>query len=453
MKVGLLTPYVGTNLGDGAIQTSLIDAIRRELPEAQLWGITLSPSETRKRHNIPCFPLTGLRVAYYSESLFAPVEGLRIRFSEAGSHPEARDPGPPVEPPGVDRRARIWSSLKAIPIIGSALKLLLKGVRNGFLVFHEVAHLVRSLKFVKSMDMVIVAGGGQLDEEWGGPWGHPYVLFRWAILAKIAGTKFVVLSVGAGRLRTLLGRLFIRQALALACYRSYRDQVSKGRLQSWKFTRSDPCVPDLAFGLELQRGPTATVPPDRELIVGISPIAFGHARGWPTPAHDIYARYLSALAEFAAKLDSIGYAIVLFTSSGIDRLVVTELLEQVTRDFSISLRDRIRVPRVDTVDEFFVEVSKVDVVVASRLHGTILSHMLGKPVLAISFDPKVDTHMRDVGQGGFLLDIRQFTADDLMGSFELLVRNAASIRKTVNQHLLAFRASIRNQYEKLATLL
>src|SRR6185436_19751519 len=158
--------------------------------------------------------------------------------------------------------------------------------------------------------------------------------------------------VGAGKLKTRLSRLFIKKALALACYRSYRDLVSKAILQQWRFTKNDPCVPDLAFGVRLKRNKTTHSFSER-LTVGIGPIAFGHKDKWPTSATDVYAAYLSSLAEFMAKLDSMGYQMVLFTSSGSDRQVVTELLEKVSRDFSTALRDKIRVPRVETVDQFF----------------------------------------------------------------------------------------------------
>jgi polysaccharide pyruvyl transferase WcaK-like protein len=452
IRVGLLTPYGGTNLGDGAIQTAIIEGIRRYLPEADLCGITLNPSETKKRHGIPCFPLTGLLVSFYSESLFAPVEGLRIRFSGNSSNSEASTPTGFVEPSGIPRRDVIWASLKAVPLIGGVLKLVIKCLRSSLVVVHELRHIRTSLQFVRTLDMVIVAGGGQLDEEWGGPWGHPYVLLRWAILTRIAGKKFVVVSVGAGKLKTRLGRLFIKKALALASYRSYRDLVSKAMLQEWRFTKNDPCVPDLAFGVRIKVNETTHSSSER-LTVGISPIAFGHKDKWPTTATDVYAAYLSSLTEFMAKLDSMGYQMILFTSSGSDRQVVTELREKVSREFSNALRDKIRVPRVETVDQFFTEVGKVDIVVASRLHGTILSHMLEKPVVAISFDPKVDTHMRNMSQGAYLLDIRHFNAIDLMERFKLLSTDAANIKKVIHARLHDFHEPLENQYQQLATLI
>lgn len=453
-RIGLLTPYGGTNLGDGAIQTATMEGIRRHLPETRLWGITLNPNETARRHSIPCFPATGLLVSFYSESLFESVNGLRVRFSGNDSRSGARNPAHSAEPTAISRRDRIWQRLKAIPVVGAALRFLVKSARTSFVVVHEIRHISTSLRFVRDLDMVIVAGGGQLDEEWGGPWGHPYVLFRWALLTRMAGKKFVVLSVGVGELRTVLGRLFTKGALALACYRSYRDLVSKGLLeQRWPFTQGDACVPDLAFAMRLLKNETSSLPRERPLIVGIGPIAFGHATNWPTPAPKVYATYLSNLVEFVEKLDSMECKVVLFTSSGADRQVVRELKEKISQDYSASLSERICVPRVDTVDDFFAEVGKVDLVVASRLHGAILSHMLSKPVLAISFDIKVDTHMRDMGQSDYLLNIYGFSANDLIERFELLIRDAKNIKKTLNEHLLGFREPLEKQYQQLATLL
>src|SRR3954470_15535134 len=198
-RIALLSPYGGTNLGDAAIQEAAIQGIRRLLPEAELCGITLNPAETQKRHNIPCFPLTGLRVTFYSETLFAPLVGLRVGFSDKNPKDSKRIGA--TRPPAPSDKRGLWEAIKAVPVMGSALKMVLKCVRASLILLHELRHLGASLRFVRSMDMVIVAGGGQLDEEWGGPWGHPYALFRWAILSKVVRTRFVVLSVGTGKLR------------------------------------------------------------------------------------------------------------------------------------------------------------------------------------------------------------------------------------------------------------
>jgi polysaccharide pyruvyl transferase WcaK-like protein len=56
----------------------------------------------------------------------------------------------------------------------------------------------------------------------------------------------------------------------------------------------------------------------------------------------------------------------------------------------------------------------VDIVIASRLHSAILSFVAKKPTIAISFDKEVDRIMEDLGQTDYLLQIRDFSAEDIL---------------------------------------
>ncbi len=51
-----------------------------------------------------------------------------------------------------------------------------------------------------------------------------------------------------------------------------------------------------------------------------------------------------------------------------------------------------------TVQIFSSERSCVDLMVASRLHSVLLAQLVGTPVLALSYDRKVDVQMESVGQ-------------------------------------------------------
>src|SRR5260221_10420111 len=50
----------------------------------------------------------------------------------------------------------------------------------------ELRFLAESFRIVRSLDMLIICGGGQLLD-WGGPWRFPYTLFKWTFLAKLSG--------------------------------------------------------------------------------------------------------------------------------------------------------------------------------------------------------------------------------------------------------------------------
>ena len=133
----------------------------------------------------------------------------------------------------------------------------------------------------------MVAGGGQLDEEWGGSWAHPYALMKWAVLARAAGSSVIFLSVGGCRAELRLTKVLLRIALSLACYRSYRDEGSRQLALAITPSADGPVVPDLAFSLPVTRQPLIVDSNSAELRVGVSPIAFARPGMWPTenPAH------------------------------------------------------------------------------------------------------------------------------------------------------------------------
>jgi polysaccharide pyruvyl transferase WcaK-like protein len=76
------------------------------------------------------------------------------------------------------------------------------------------------------VDLVVVAGSGQLLDEWDGPWLHPYTTFRWAALARMAGVPVLIPSVGTGPIDGRLSAVFIRSAVRSARYVSVRDDHS-----------------------------------------------------------------------------------------------------------------------------------------------------------------------------------------------------------------------------------
>src|SRR5215472_13748192 len=74
-------------------------------------------------------------------------------------------------------------------------------------VFSELAFLVASGKRIKTFDAMILGGGGQLTDR-SGPWGFPYAIFTWFLLAKSARLKCVVLNTGAGPVINRLSKVF-----------------------------------------------------------------------------------------------------------------------------------------------------------------------------------------------------------------------------------------------------
>lgn len=424
-----MTPYTGTNLGDWAIQEATIANVKERHPEASLHLVTILPTDTEELHGVPSVPINSLE-PWPDDSAFTAA-AAEPEDGHADARPEARMLG------------RIKESLKSVKFAYAALKPTVDALR---LARGELRHVGRTYRFLRDVDLLVVSGGGQLDEYWGGPWDHPYALFKWGLLAKATGTRFVVLSVGTCDLESKMSLFFIRQTLRLASYRSYRDRKSKELLHPMEFTRSDAVYPDLAFSysddVDFEQRPESET---SGRVVGVSPIAY-LGKGWPKQDEAVFRQYFETLTGFVRTLLERGYSVVLFSTDGVDRAIVSDMVEALENEEGLDT-SKLRHPRTHTLPEFLEQVRQVDYVVASRLHGVILSHRLCLPVLAVSYDRKVDTHMEDVGLSKHTVDIHDLSLSSLVAAFDALINESQSIRSTLRGVNDRYERELRHQYD------
>lgn len=444
-RIALLTPYMGGNLGDGAIQDAVIANLRVRLPEAQFAGITLNSENFVERHGTAAFPLAGASVQFYGMAhgrLFEPsaeFESPTRRAAEHHSHAWLDRIGARLrEVPGLARFAR------AVRAAAAAIAT-------------EAAHWIEGYRFLRQEDLLIVSGGGQLDEEWGGAWGHPYALFKWAILARCAGVPYAIASVGACKINSQSARLFLRTALFLARYRSYRDEHSRDAAVGLLGRAArDPIVADPALNLssdESAQPAKGAAPIKHPRLIAVSPIAYAKPGRWPSPDGVIHERYLAEMAKLVARLLQRGDRLMIICSSlGDDESVIPELLARLDQVSQNRLATQLVISPIRTWKDFAAALHDADFLIASRLHGAILGFNVGTPTVAISFDSKVDWLMADCDQSDYRLDIRDFTAQDAMDALGRLEDNRDAALQKIASHRQGVALACARQYDALAVL-
>ena len=437
MKIGLITPYTGGNLGDAAIQHAVITNIQNLVDRPDIVLFTLDPESTTRIHRVPSYPITALYISSYSTCLRSALHTARHGANSVGGRFE-------LVRNFRQRLRRLSPGIFAVLSgVISMLRWILKLVP---VVLNELRHLAAMRELLKDFDLLIVSGGGQIDEYWGGPFGQPYVLWKWSSLAHKTKTRFVFLSVGVCTLSSALGRFFMARALKGASYRSYRDARSKELLQRVKCTHADLVLPDLAFSYPLDEStPPRKAIGNRQIVVGVSPIAYLLEGHWPKTNVALHERYYRTLHAFIEDLTRRGISVVLFTTDEVDRLVVNRLADSLEVIHS-SCKSRIRVSQSASVDDLFREFQQFDYVVASRLHGVILSHLALLPVLALSYDRKVDTHMAEMNQSQYCLNIHTSESNHLLMGLEALTANAEDLREALRHKTGEYRSALRQQY-------
>jgi polysaccharide pyruvyl transferase WcaK-like protein len=421
LHVGLISPYTGSNLGDQAIHLACIEQLQIRCPDMAFTAICLNPSAVARVHNVSAFSISGLTVPFYTSGHLSDTnQASLIR--------------------------------KAARAIKGRLVTLHKAVRWS----------MRAWRLIDTLDAVIVAGGGQIDDEWGGPWGHPWSLFSWALLCRMRGKRFLVLSVGFCSVKSALSRGLLHRALRTAAYLSCRDEGSVTETAGLIGQFPLRFVPDLACSLPLLRsyGNLSARASDRggrgaPLIV-VSPIAFGRSGSWPTEADAMYRRYIAELGAFCAALLAGGYRLRVIITSSPDEPAIDELMEAVrAADLSgVAHRyDSVEIFKPGTVTNLCALLLEADCVVISRLHGVMLSQLLLRPVLAISFDRKVNAQMAQARQDSFLTQIQTVTREELNVLFENLLASRDQIRERLRRWSESSDRAVQDQFDTVVRLL
>jgi polysaccharide pyruvyl transferase WcaK-like protein len=454
--IGLYGPFGWGNLGDASIQEAMMYNVRQRLPDVEFRGISLRPDNTREIHGIPSVPI---------KRTWRPAS----RAGSAGT--KDTDPAPAGGASQTETAVGWKARVKAIPVLGPLLRGLWNLAHPLREVLDEVRFLGRSFSFLRSLDVFVLSGGGQLSDDWGGPWEHPYSILKWTVCARLAGCRVYVVSVGAGPFVRSPTPLLLRTAMRLAHYRSYRDRRSHDLVAAWGFTRRDPVYPDLAFSLPVDaflrddagpegRGDGPSPLPGageadptgaRPLVLGVSPMSYFLPRkgSWPDLDARRYERYRRMMAGFTAQALEHGDPVI-FLCSGIgnDRQVFDDLVEDLGASGSGSGAD-LKAVMTRNLDHLLEQIAAVDILVTSRLHGVILSFLQGKPAIALSYDPKIEAVMETFGQSAYCLKIEEATSEELHARLRALRGELSAARERIRRVLAGSRAQLEEQYDRL----
>jgi len=425
IKIGILSPSGTGNLGDEATVAVLIEEIRSRYPQAEIYGLTVNPDDTRERHGIPAYPARN-----ETSTPATPAIG-NSGTDTASIH-------------GTDL---IKVRLKSIPFLYASLKAVQGVSRLLVNTIGEVPFLAKSFRRVGGTNLLIVAGSGQLCDNFSGPWGFPYTLLKWSVIAKISRAKLVYLSCGAGPIDSRLSRIFIKLALRLSDYRSFRDAGSSRLVENIGVSGANPVFPDLVFSSKLN-GNGSSVRKSR--IVAINPFPYCDRRYWTVDEPEAYSSYVNRLASVASWLIKNNYTVLFFpTQIRADVLVIEDVKRILTEDPTLDLTQHLVVKTTSTLEDLVAQLATADVVVASRFHGVLISFLLNKPVLALSHHPKVDSLMRDMGQSDFLLDIGTFDSKTVASRIAALESRSHVIKEQITFNVATCRRKLESQYRNV----
>jgi len=145
-RIGVFGHYGTLNLGDEAIVRAVLQSIRERCPGSELVCFSIDPVDTTRRHEVQALPVRHLKEAARNAAARGP-------------HGDAR----PSPPPGWKER------LKKVPILSPLARSCLRFWGYVGAASSELRFSWRSLHRLRTLDLLVVAGSGQLQDSFGGP--------------------------------------------------------------------------------------------------------------------------------------------------------------------------------------------------------------------------------------------------------------------------------------------
>ena len=394
-KIKLFGHFGVSNFGNEVTFEAMLGHLRRLLPDAELSCVCSAPDVVSANYEIPALPISWIVVPH--GSLRNPVVRMLRRLFI----------GIPSE---IYRWFQIWATLRGT-------------------------------------DMLIVVGTGLLTDAFGiHSWG-PYSVFRWSVVARLCGCRLMFVSVGAGPLERRSAQFFVKSALSLAKFRSYRDQATVEYLKTIGFRRrkEDRVYPDLAFSLPSASSNRDGVKGGRR-VVGLGLMLYDgmYAIEKTTRAH--YAAYLETLVVFANWLLERDYDIRLLTGDHGDDLAVQEFISLFRDRSSKDKENRIVADPIASPRDLMSQLAVTDFVVATRFHNAVLALFLNKPTISISFHHKCSALMNEAGLSEYCEDIKRVNAQKLIEQFCLLEANASAVKLLLRERTAEYREALDEQY-------
>jgi polysaccharide pyruvyl transferase WcaK-like protein len=397
-RVGLFGHLGACNIGNDASMEAVLSYLRTNYPDSVIDAMCPGPERVGDRYGIEAIPMLWYR-----------------RYEQRTS---------------------------GVTAIG--LKVLGKGI-----------DAARTASWVRRHDVVIVPGAGVLEASlplW--PWGMPYAMFLLSGFGRLFGTKVALVSVGAGVINKRATRWLSNSAARLAYYRSYRDAGAREAMRRRGVdTTRDHVYHDLAFALPTP--PEDADDSDYADIVGVGVMAYYGSNDDRRCADEIYSSYADAMKRFVRWLVDNDRRVRLFVgdTNGSDDSVVQEILADLRESRPGLDPSRVVAVNASSFTDVMQSMQRVSSVVAIRYHNIVCSLKLSKPTISISYSPKHDVLMAEMGLPGFCLDVKRLNVGDLVEMCTELESRAAELRQTMRERNGIKAQLIEDQFAELSVVL
>ncbi|MBR0598921.1 polysaccharide pyruvyl transferase CsaB [Sinanaerobacter chloroacetimidivorans] len=281
------------------------------------------------------------------------------------------------------------------------------------------------LRAMKSCDLLISGGGSLLQDVTSKKSILYYLMMMW--LAQLFGKKFFIYSQGIGPILSKLNRHLTAATLKKASGIVVRDEASKELLieigipSDRIIVTADPVLrvkkADLTIGQEILKKEGFVKDETRMMV------------GWAIREKKIKSNFVDEICISIQRLVSEYQAqIVLIPFHFSEDMAVIEEIESRLGNDVCCIKHKY------LTEEMLSIIGNMDILVGVRLHALIHAAIMDVPMIAISYDPKINSFMHSMDMKA-MCSMYDFQNEFFIEEFEKTILSADRIREKVKSRI------------------
>ncbi|WP_458411835.1 polysaccharide pyruvyl transferase CsaB [Schinkia sp. CFF1] len=251
----------------------------------------------------------------------------------------------------------------------------------------------------------LISGGGSLLQDKTGLKSVPYYTGV-MMMARLLRKPFFVYAQGIGPLDQSISRKLVKNALSKAQFLSVRDQDSFDLLRDLRIGREIELVPDPVMGMEYKEGLNQAWLEQEGIVGGSEEESFITVaiRDWTSPG---FAGFKEKIVAVLDRFVEVGYPVVLLPMHG-------EHDDVFSREIAGAMKNKVSIfPYDASIEEKVSVIGDSSLLLGMRLHALIFAALAHTPMVGVSYDPKIDAFIKQVGQPLIGHVDEEWTVDDL----------------------------------------
>lgn len=290
----------------------------------------------------------------------------------------------------------------------------------------------KALNVLDKADIIIVCGGGFLGGKKFDSFMHLYQMYVNSIFNK----PVYVMGTSIEPINNRVIKYFTDKVLKKMDFVFAREKITESYLSDVLPKNKFALIPDMAFMLEYEKINFEFLNKYKSnKIFGIT------VRNWNFPnsnnksqSQDNYINsVVNMMINYIKKYDAIFVFIPQVTvSTGDDTLVariVKQRLPKECEDHFIIRTDDWSPSQIKSL------INQMDFFVGTRMHSNIFATSAFVPTTAIAYEKKTNGIMETVGLEDYIVEIDSITAEELISTIDLMIKNSKKIKKHLEESI------------------